>query len=423
MFFVLIILIVIIIALLCLCSCNYNYPIRGGTEKYSPVLKRAYIMFMKAQDINDDVIEAESARDFWIADFMFSMANKQFALGYDNTIVGFPLAPNRKIITEIYEDMRIWDKDDKAKLEKKVDETIDIINRDYPTDDIMKSLSKRVIITDYAVDLLQNMYPKISKDSILSLLLRYGSMYTYKDGIVHGHNSRNIYISKALLSIPPELYRFYEKNLPNTIESFASPINHTLDRFCAIFQDDKEFGAIGPFTYKLVGNNKGASFIVNPPYDTTTMDYVSRIIADHIDNNYTVCLPSKDGGLFHLYEGRTIHERNGRHPMNESIDRLLRIPTLSGILIIPAKVMFYWNFFKQKKQRLNYDTIMFFYLKKDSGINTMDFITKVQKILLNFAFPNGYGHQKQIHNIEEKKILELYPMNGQKIIDTLKIKF
>jgi hypothetical protein len=264
------------------------------------------------------------------------------------------------------------------------------------------------------------MYPKISKTSIIALLLRYGAMYTYVDEIIHGKSGKDIYISKALLSIPPELYHFYNKNLPNAIESFASPINHTLDRFCSLYYDDKEFGAIGPFTNLLVKENTGSSFIVNPPYDVITMNYVSKIIADYIDNNFTVCLPSKDGGLFHLYEGRSLHVRDGKHTMNPSIDRLLRISTLTGILIIPANVMYYWSYFKQKKQRLSYDTIMYFYLK---NINTIEFMKKVQKILLTFAFGENYGKQKKIYDIEEEKIMELYPMNGKKIIDSLKITF
>tara|TARA_B110000908_G_scaffold53834_1_gene65607 strand:+ start:2148 stop:3341 length:1194 start_codon:yes stop_codon:yes gene_type:complete len=395
----------------------YPYcPKFTGGEVNDPVLNRAYIMFMKAQDINKNVIKAEAARDFWIADFMFSMANKQFALGLDNTSPGFPLTTDRKIIKEILIDLKIWETDEE--LETKTDEVIKIINKEYPTTDILKTIAQHVTITDYAVDLLQKMYPKISRTHIIALLLRYGCMYTYVDDKPDG---KDIYVSKVLLSIPPPLYHFYNKTLPNVIESFASPINHTLDRFCAIFQDDMEFGAIGPFTNKLVEANKGSTFIVNPPYDITTMNYVSNIIADIVTNNYSICLPSKDGGLFHLYKGRTMHMRDGERSMNLSIDKLLRINTLSGILIIPAPLMFYWSYFKQKKQRLSYDTIMLFYLNDD--IDIIEYIKKVQKIILDFAFSGGYYNRTPIHNIEEDKILDLYPMNGQKIINSLKIKF
>lgn len=414
MLILLIIVIVIILMVYCLCS----IPRRqfSGGEVDDPVLNRAYVMFMKAQEINKDVIKAQSARDFWIADFMFSMANKQFALGISNTAPGFPLTTDRKIIKEILIDLKIWETDEE--LEKQTDKVIEIINKDYPTTDVMKSLGEHVIITDYAVDLLQKMYPDISRSHIVAVLLRYGCMYTYVDNQAGG---KDIYVSKVLLSIPPPLYHFYNKTLPNVIESFASPINHTLDRFCSIFQDDMEFGAIGPFTNKLVESNRGSTFIVNPPYDITTMNYVANIISDIVTNNYSICLPSKDGGLFHLYEGRILHMRDGERTMNESIDKLLRISTLSGILIIPAPLMYYWSYFKQKKQRLNYDTIMLFYLSDD--IDTIEYMKKVQKILLEFRFGPHYKSQKPIYNIQEDKIMELYPMNGKKIVDSLKIEF
>ena len=413
-----VVLILIIIFILCF---NGKTDCIGGTMVSNEVLNRAYILFMKAQDINDNVIEAKSARDFWIADFIFSMANIQFAKGYGNTMPNFPLVSDRKMIKEILTDLNIWE-DDTTIIDDKVEEIIKIIDKQYSTKDLMKTLSKRVNITDYATNLIKKMYPNKSKESIIALLLRYGSMYTYTDEIISGESGRNIYISKALLSIPPELYRFYNKNLPNAIECFASPINHTLDRYCALYNDDKEFGAIGPFNDRLVKENSNSSFIVNPPYDTITMNYVSEIIASNIENNFTVCLPSKDGGLFHLYEGRLSHIRNGKHDMNSSIDRLLRIPTLSGILIIPARLMYYWSYFKQKKQKISYDTIMFFYLKDEIG-NAIEFIKKVQQIILKFGFGDHFNSQKQIYNIEESKIMELYPMNGEKIINSLKIKF
>ena len=424
------IIVIIVVLLIMVIPCalsNSIYTITGGLYvENTDAMKRAYIMFMKAQDINDYVIEAESARDFWIADFMFSMANKQFAEGKGNDAVGFPLIPDKKMIKEIYKDIRIVGFDDENVLETKTNETINIINKEYPTNDIMKSLSTRVIVTDYAINLIQGMYPTNSKSDIVALLLRYGCMWTYKDGEKHGHNLRDIKISKALLSIPPDLYRFYNANLPNVIECFASPINHTLDRYCALYKDDEDFGAIGPFSKKLVKDNEGSSFIVNPPYDVITMDYVYDIISGYIHNNYTVCLPSKDGGLFHLYKGRTLHMKEGDHqvPMNPSIDKLLKVPTLSGILIIPSKVMNYWNFFKQRKDTVSYDTILYFYLKKeDINIDIISFIKKVRDIILAFGYGDNYGKQKKLYNIEEKKIMELYPETGKNIIESLKIEF
>jgi hypothetical protein len=414
MVILLIIIIVIILVLYCICSVPRQQFVGGEVE--DPVLNRAYVLFMKVQDINKEVFKAESARDFWIANFMFSMANKQFALGMNNTTPGFPLLKDRKIIKEVLVDQKIWKTDEE--LEKETDKVIAIIDRDYPTTDVMESINKVVNMTDYAVGMYQKMYPKVPRAHIIALLLRYGCMYTYINDRPGG---RNIYVSKVLLSIPPDLYHFYNGSLPNVIESFASPLNHTLNRFCAIFKDDEEFGAIGPFTKKLVKEEKGSSFIINPPYDIHAMNYVSEIVSDIIGNNYTVCLPSKDGGLFHLYKGRTLHLKDGDRPMNPSIDKLLRINSLTGILIIPAPLMYYWSYFKQKKQRLEYDTIMLFYLNDD--IDTIEYMTKVQKILLKFAFGDNYTSQPTIHNIQEDKIRELYPMNGHKIVNSLKIKF
>lgn len=429
--FCIIILLILLLVVMITTICT-DIVIEGGRRrksgsKYtltpSPVVKRAFLLFIKAQDINDYVIEAETPRDFWIVDFILSMANVQFEQGYSNMAKGFPLKPDRKLITKIYKEMDIWKDKPEEVLERKVDETIDIINKDYSTYDMTQQISKRVNITGHAVEIMRRMYPDNSLDSIIAYLLRYGSMYTYKDGEQHGRSLRDIHISKVFLSIPPPLYHFYDRNLSNCIESFASPLNRTLEnRFCSIFDDDKDFGAIGPFTDGLVKSNKGSSFIVNPPYDTTTMNYVSNIIAENIDNNYAVCLPSKDGGLFHLYEGRILHPYGGEKEMKPSLDTLLRISTLSGILIIPAKCMFYWNFFKQRKERINYDTIFLYYLK-DKDINVIEFMTKVQKIILKFAFGDNYGNQKQIHQIQEEKIMEMYPMNGSKIIESLKIKF
>ena len=394
---------------------NHLRAVTGGAE-VDQTLKRSYIIFVKAQDINKNVFGAKTPRDFWIADFVYSLCNELFVKGVDNTFPGFPFVNDRELVKKIIITIEIFSTE--PAINEAVDKIMNIINADYPTDNIYERLKPYVNITDYAVDLIQKMYPKMSKVNIVSLLLRYGAMFSYVDNISGG---KDIQISKTCLSIPPSLYHFYNQSLPKVVESFASPVNHTLDRFCSIFYDDMAFGAIGPFTEKLIRSNKGSSFIANPPYDTTTMNYVSHVIADNPANNYVVCLPCKDGGLFHIYKSRYLHLKDDNKPMKLSIDKLLRINTLTGILVVPAMIMFYWSYFLQKKQRISYDTIFFYYLSEN--IDTMEFMKKVKDILIKFAFGSEYRGVQKIYDIEEDKIMELYPMNGKKIIESLKISF
>lgn len=376
-------------------------------------LSPSKLIFLKAQKINIDIFKAESPRDFWIADFMYSMANLLLQSGINNSTKDFPLIDNRVIVKNVIQGMKVFLDPD---VDTKVDETLNIINM-KPDNPELQDPGSMVRMTDCVVHQYQSQYPSIDRESIVNLLYRYGSMCTYTE------EYRDICISKTCLSIPPALYYFYNKTLPNTIETFASPVNHTLDRFCALFKEDEEFGAIGPFSEDLIKANIGSSFIINPPYDSITMNLVSSIVHEHVFNNYSICLPSKDGGLFHLYKGRSYHFRDGDTPMHPSIRTLLSIKTLSGILVIPADIMHYWSYFKQKRQRIGYDTIILFYLTGKTREESMEYLQTVRDIIVKFGYGNDYRGKRRIYNIPSRQIMDEFPITGRSIIDSLKINF
>jgi len=392
----------------------------GAIIDKDTALYRSYLIFMKLQEINTDIFQVKSIKDFWIANYFFTLSNKLFTSGKSNTLPDFPLISDSKLVGDTLEDIKIFTGEDaEERISTATTDILNIYKKTYPTDNILKTVEKQMVISDDSFEQYKKRYPTISDDNIYALFLRYGAISTYLDNVPNG---RTMVISSTFLSIPPVLYEFYNNNLPNCIECFASPINHTLDKFCSIYHDDMVFGSIGPFTEKVVSENKGSSFIINPPYDPATMDYVYRIIATIEDSNYTVCLPSKDGGLFHRYEGRIEHRSDDPFTKpNDSLVKLLNLSALSRILIIPSRVMHYWRYFEQRKQRVSmYDTIMLFYLK---DVNINKFVSDVKKILIYFAYGDSYGHQKLVYDINEEKIKEIFPENALKIIDSLKIKF
>lgn len=416
----LIVIIIVGLFVLCVTDPPQELEVYGGTIDKNTSLYRAYLLFMRAQEINVEVFKAKTARDFWIANFCYSMANMLFARGDDNTIENFPFVDDEDLVYQVLMDMNFYQGDTEQQVADGTKQILAIFRKTYPTDDMLKSASKHAVMSEYAVGLIQKQYPNVTLDQVHALLFRYGAMYTYQDQ----PGCRNIHISKTCLSIPPPLYQYYNNNLDNVIESFASPVNHTLDRYCAIFKDDQEFGAIGPFTEKLVAKHKGSTFIANPPYDSITMDYVYRVLATIESSNYIVCLPSKDGGLFHKYEGRALHRAEDKETtMNLALMKLLQIDSLSRILIIPSKVMMYYSYFKQKKEKVtNYDTIMMFYIN-DKNINVTELVDKVKDVLIKYSYGDEYGRQREKHQIVEHKIMDLFPKNGPKIIDSLRIKF
>jgi hypothetical protein len=388
------------------CGCVHAVVKGGMKSNMTPVMTRAKNMFIKTQMINVQVFKADHPRDFWIANFIYNLSNKLFALGKSNTMKGFPLVDNRDVIYSVLENMRM-----KTDLDELTDKTMEIIRSDQTQSD----LSKYVTIINKPIEASQALYPDISKDSIIALLLRYGSMHTYtKDR----EDTMNLHISNTCLSIPPTLYAFYERTLPKCLECFGSPLNHTLKRYCSLFDDDKEFGAIGPFTPAIVKANKGNTFIANPPYDVITMNSVADIIHDQPNNNYCICLPCKDGGLFHMYEGRGPHAKNTNYKMNRAIDKMLRIKNLSGILVVPAAVMYYWAFFTNKKKTIYADSIFIFYLDKPDIIG---YIKQIKDIIVQFN--NRYVAPTRLYELEEDTIKELYPDTAPQIIESLKLEY
>lgn len=96
----------------------------------------------------------------------------------------------------------------------------------------------------------------IKLDDIIYLILKY-----YFLGIDTGFFwsiDRDIY--DRLIDINDNKY---------CIECFASPLNHTIDNYCSLYEEDKIFGSLGNFfTYAdcIIKNNLEKRLVINPPY-------------------------------------------------------------------------------------------------------------------------------------------------------------
>jgi hypothetical protein len=80
-------------------------------------------------------------------------------------------------------------------------------------------------------------------------------------------------------SIPKNVYEYFVNNFEVSIEGFASPLNHKLDKYCSLFPDtDANYGSIGNF-FRLKFEN--INLLVNPPF----VDYVIENMANKIIRN------------------------------------------------------------------------------------------------------------------------------------------
>lgn len=100
-------------------------------------------------------------------------------------------------------------------------------------------------------------------------------------------------ISNGLfLSVPPIIYKKLQRSnkLRYCLEAYASPFNHTLPDYCSLFDDDRDYGALGRYEEYISRLDRSARLCINPPYVgsviTTaikvTLDYVKRVRGEFV---------------------------------------------------------------------------------------------------------------------------------------------
>jgi len=92
------------------------------------------------------------------------------------------------------------------------------------------------------------------------------------------------------LGIP--YYNELQQIQPIKAEMFASPLNHTLDKFCSLYPDtDMPFGSIGSVFQLLEGQLEEGFYVANPPYHPRTMDmFVEKVIQKMKQVNFSVLI-------------------------------------------------------------------------------------------------------------------------------------
>ena len=377
---------------------------RGG--KSSPITDDACTIYIKMQKIAQTMSEDQMAKTHstWGESFFFGYINNLFLNGWDNTNKYFPLVPDYDMIYKTLKDVAYWNEmGDESVTAKKI---LDIIE----SDNVSQADKNKIVslIPESSIKILEDQYPKVSKEHIKALIIRYGSAERNPD------LTDTIKLSSAYLSLPPPVYNYISTSFKKCVECFASPINHTLDTYCAIFKSDEQFGAIGPFSQSTLNKDTEAYYIANPPYDRVSLHLASKVAVDSPNNYTSLLFPCKDGGQFHFYGKRFLkkldyypHSRLkiGEQKMNESIKNAISTDHFSGMVIIPRELMRYWNYGRRETKVITYDTIIMFSFK---GNTSPIFYTLLEQILWRILL---YGYSDNLKWIKyhgfPKKIIEL----------------
>ena len=280
----------------------------GGKDKQTGGeidINNAINLYIRMQKITQTLTEDQISQTHstWGESFFFGLINALFLDDKGNRFNGFPLYDNEDFLFKVLKSITYWNKFNDEKITAKNIYNI-INNKQNPI-----SLDKEMIISLIVpedIKSLQKRYPKVSKNDIIALIIRYGSPES------NPYFKEPIKLSSAYLSLPPPVYKYMAEILYNPVEAFAGPINCTLPIFCSVFKEDKPFGSLGPFIPEVVKNSKNKTFICNPPYDTVSLQICANSIAAGIGicNQFTNILPAKDGNLFHMYGERYLKKHH-----------------------------------------------------------------------------------------------------------------
>lgn len=118
-----------------------------------------------------------------------------------------------------------------------------------------KSVDYSSIINDIPIEpscILRNISQKDKKDKEVLLHMKYNNIEYISRGNQWTMHSREEMLQLDKLGF---------------IEVFASPFNRSLKKFCAIFESDKDFGAIGSFENlpEILKNTEEINLSINPP--------------------------------------------------------------------------------------------------------------------------------------------------------------
>jgi len=94
-------------------------------------------------------------------------------------------------------------------------------------------------------------------------------------------------LTNIQLAVPEKVYKYYMNKKNARVELFGSAMNHTLPYFCSLFYDlEKYFGSIGNH-FNI--NIYYGTYLLNPPFVESIMDYsIRRIMNMMNDNKFTV---------------------------------------------------------------------------------------------------------------------------------------
>lgn len=141
------------------------------------------------------------------------------------------------------------------------------------------------------------------------------------------------------LGVPPEIFRYLNRQLGLETELFASGINHTLPRYCSLFFDiEQYFGSLGSF-FEI--KPKQGLFTANPPYENSVMELMAkRLVECLIDSEKTnfplafvSCIPVWDEKGRALIESMTGAFPGSNSPSDYGGYPALEVLERSGFLV------------------------------------------------------------------------------------------
>lgn len=116
---------------------------------------------------------------------------------------------------------------------------------------------------------------KFIQEQMICLVLRYKCIGGFENKL-HGSITKKI-----------------SNNLKDYIECFASPLNHKLDKYFSMFEEDKIFGSSGNFFKFIKENNNtlpSGLYEINPPFINEIFEKITEIISNSLNtsNKFTI---------------------------------------------------------------------------------------------------------------------------------------
>ncbi|CAK7994511.1 Phosphorylated CTD interacting factor 1 WW domain-containing protein [uncultured virus] len=102
------------------------------------------------------------------------------------------------------------------------------------------------------------------------------------------------------LSIDKDVYHYLKESseLP-TVECYASPFNHNLERYCSVYPEDAIYGSLGCYRSFIEDLDEPVRLILNPPYTNRMMEECINLLLKymerHQDAEFVAMLPLMNG--------------------------------------------------------------------------------------------------------------------------------